>query len=196
MRGHVTALLEAYHDGELHGRRRKDVEAHLAGCESCRAELRSLQAISALLRESPAPRRLTPPDRFAAQVNLRLPAAPEQPAWQRLLHIGWQAAPVALFAAWTFIQAAFLVAGAVFIAAQLGLGGSLAADLLQLSQGGGTGIAASSLSDLWSAVLQTLSGGGPLGWGVTLNLALSALIAVLYASWLASWWVRGKQQRV
>lgn len=196
MRGHVTALLEAYHDGELKGRRHKDVEAHLADCESCRAELRSLQAMSALLRESPAPRHLTPPDRFVAQVTLRLPAAQQQPAWQRLLHIGWNAAPVALFAAWAFVQAAFLVAGAVFIAAQLGLGGNLAASLMNASQGGVSSTAASSLSEVWSAVLQMLRGGGPLGWGVMLDLALSALIAMLYASWLAAWWVRAERQRI
>jgi anti-sigma factor RsiW len=33
---HVHAWLEAYHDGELHGRRLEQVEDHLARCVECR----------------------------------------------------------------------------------------------------------------------------------------------------------------
>jgi predicted anti-sigma-YlaC factor YlaD len=195
MTEHVTAALEAYHDGELHGRRLEQVETHLAQCASCRAELDALQSLAALLQESPAPEGLTPPDRFVAQVNLRLPRSPERTVWQRALHRGWQLVPVGLLGAWTFVQAAFLVAGAVLIAAQLGLGGSLAASLLPASQGGLPGLAVSSLNEFGHVVLNTLGAGGPLGWAFTLNLALSALIAILYWSWLASWWVRTRNHR-
>jgi hypothetical protein len=48
------------------------VEAHLAECELCQAELESLESLSDLLHEVRAPE-FTSAERFAAQVNLRLP---------------------------------------------------------------------------------------------------------------------------
>ena len=48
MTEHVTAYLGAYHDGELRGRRLRQVEAHLAHCATCRAELERLRALAAL----------------------------------------------------------------------------------------------------------------------------------------------------
>lgn len=195
MNEHVTASLEAYHDGELAGRRLEQVEAHLAQCASCRAELHRLQSLAVLLRESPTPRHLTPPDRFVGQVGLRLPRQPELPAWRRMLRIGWQAAPLGLFGAWAFVQAAFLVAGVVLIAAQLGFGGDLAANLLPAANGGAFSPSVSGLSDIGSAALSVLSGVGLLGWGFALDAALTAVIAVLYWSWLASWWVRMRPHR-
>jgi len=44
MKEHVETWLAAYHDGELGERRRRLVEAHLAECGSCRAELDALRA--------------------------------------------------------------------------------------------------------------------------------------------------------
>jgi hypothetical protein len=40
-----------------------------------------------------------------------------------------------------------------------------------------------------------LSHGGPLGWAVTLNLVFLVVIALLYWSWLASWWVYGQRRK-
>ena len=85
MNQHVTPWLGAYHDGELKGLRLRQVEAHLAQCAACRVDLEKLQALGALLQESPAATGLMPPDRFVAQVGLRLPRRPTQPAWQRAL---------------------------------------------------------------------------------------------------------------
>jgi anti-sigma factor RsiW len=99
MTEHVTAWLGAYHDGELQGRRWRQVEAHLAHCATCRAGLERLRALAALLQESPAAGDLMPPERFVAQVGLRLPRRPERPAWQRGLEIGWQVVPLGLFGA-------------------------------------------------------------------------------------------------
>ena len=72
MSKHVTEWLNAYLDGELNGSQLQQVEAHLAECEACQAELESLERLSSLLHEVPAPE-FTSPERFAAQVNLRLP---------------------------------------------------------------------------------------------------------------------------
>ncbi|UCC64420.1 MAG: zf-HC2 domain-containing protein [Anaerolineae bacterium] len=200
MTEHVTAWLGAYHDGELQGRRLRQVETHLAHCATCRADLERLQALAALLQESPAAENLTPPERFVAQVGLRLPRRPARPAWQRGLEMGWRLVPVGLLGAWAFVQAVFVVAGAVLVALRMGLGGDVAAELLPASQPGlglteifslsGTG-----LNDVGRMMLQVLSSGGPLGWSVTLNLVLLVVIGLLYWSWLASWWARRQQQR-
>lgn len=195
MTQHVTAWLEAYHDGELSGLRLQQVETHLAHCTTCRAELENLRALAALLRESPAVESLTPPERFVAQVGLRLPRRPERPAWQRGLEIGWQLTPVGLLGAWAFVQAVFFVAGAVLVALPVGLGSNVVAGLLPASQQSTWlaevfSLSSASVNDVGWIMLQLLGNGGLLGWGVTLNLVLLVVIGLLYWSWLASWWAR------
>ena len=205
MTEHVTAYLGAYHDGELRGRRLRQVEAHLAHCATCRAELERLRALATLLQESPAAENLTPPERFVAQVGLRLPRRPVQTAWQRGLEIGWRTVPLGLLGAWAFVQTVFIVAGAVMIALRMGLGGDVVAGLLPASQSGpwlaqALSLSEASLSDVGRIVLQLLSNGGPWGWGVMLNLGSLVVIGLLYWSWLAIWWaVRTRvagQQRI
>jgi len=206
MTEHVTTWMGAYHDGELRGLRLRQVEAHLAHCAMCRAELERLRALAALLQESPAAENLMPPERFVAQVGLRLPLRPEQPAaaaWQRALEIGWQLAPLGLLGAWVFVQAVLTMAGAVLVALRMGLGGDVVAGLLPASQQGPSpseifGLSGASLGDVGRIVLQLLSIRAPLGWGITLNLASLVVVGLLYWSWLASWWARRQhsQRRV
>ena len=200
MTEHVTAWLAAYHDGELRGLRLRQVETHLAHCETCRAELEALQALTALLQESPVAEAITSPDRFVAQVGLRLPRRPVQPAWQRTLEAGWRLAPVGLLGAWAFGQAVFFVAGIVTGALRMGLGGDVVAGLLPVSQqrlwlAEVFSLSNVGLNDAGRIMLQMLSNGGPLGWGITLHLALSVVIGLLYCSWLASWWARRRHLR-
>jgi predicted anti-sigma-YlaC factor YlaD len=203
MTEHVTAWLGAYHDGELRGLRLQQVENHLAYCATCRAELERLRTLAALLQESPAAENLTPPEHFVAQVGLRLPRRPEQPAaaaWQRALEIGWQLAPLGLLGTWAFIQAMFVVAGAVLVALRMGLGGDVVAGLLPVSQQGLSlskvfTLSGASLGDAGRIMLQLLGNGGPLGWGVTLNLVSLVVIGLLYWSWLASWWARRQHRQ-
>jgi len=205
MTEHVTAHLGAYHDGELRGRRLRQVDAHLAHCATCRAELERLRALATLLQESPAAESLMPPERFVAQVGLRLPRRPVQTAWQKGLKIGWRTVPLGLLGAWAFVQAVFIVAGGVMIALRMGLGGDLVAGLLPVSQQGpwlaqALSLSEASLSDVGRVVRQLLSNGGTWGWGITLNLGSLVVIGLLYWSWLASWWaVRRRvsgQQRI
>jgi anti-sigma factor RsiW len=201
MTEHVTTWLGAYHDGELRGLRLRQVEAHLAQCATCRADLERLRALAALLQESPAAEILTPPERFVAQVGLRLPHRPERPAWQRTLEIGWQLAPLGLLGAWVFVQAVFTMAGAVLVALRMGLGGDVVAGLLPASQQGPPlseilSLSGASLGDVSRIVLQLLSIRAPLGWGITLNLASLVVIGLLYWSWLASWWARRQHRQL
>ncbi len=204
MTEHVTVWLGAYHDGELRGLRLRQVEAHLAHCATCRTELERLGALTALLQESPAAAGLTPPERFVAQVKLRLPRRPERPATQRALETGWRLAPLGLLGAWAFIQAMFIVAGVVLVALRMGLGGEVIAGLFPASQQGAWltdafTLSDAGLNDIGRSALWLLSGGGGLGWTLTLHLVLLVVIGLLYWSWLASWVVRTRipgQQRI
>jgi hypothetical protein len=201
MSQHVTAWLEAHHDGELTERRWRQVEAHLAHCAMCRTELERLQALSVLLRESPVAENLTPAERFVAQVGLQLPRRPERPAWQRTLEAGWRLAPLGLLGAWAFVQAVFVVARGVLVVLRTGLGGDVAAWLLPASPQGTWlteifRLSGAGLNDVLRVMPRLLSSGGPLGWGVTLNLALLFVIGLLYWSWLASWWARRQRRQL
>jgi predicted anti-sigma-YlaC factor YlaD len=197
---HVTDLLGAYHDGELSGLRLRQVEAHLEQCEACQGELSKLLALTALLQESPAAEAITPPERFVAQVGLRLPRRPQQPASRRALELGWRLVPAGLLGAGAFVQTAFILAGIVQTALRMGLGGEVAAQLLPSSQGGLwlgqlASLSGASLSEVALMILQLPSRGGPLGWTTTLYVILLVVIGLLFWSWLASWWVRyGRRQ--
>jgi anti-sigma factor RsiW len=167
MTDHVTTWLAAYHDGELTGRRAKKVEAHLAECALCRAELESLRALSAFLQEGPTPEGLLPPEQFVAQVGLRLPRRPQRPLGQRVALTGWRLVPLAVLGTWLFLQTVYVVAWMVRLIPGLELG--LVVDFLPLSVG-----------DVWRLVLA--------------NLIVPMVLVLLYWSWLASWWV-SRQER-
>ncbi len=68
----MRKLLNAYLDGELHGRRLLEMQAHLASCEACQIELKELRLVSDLLQASSAPEAL-PAERFVSQLTLSLP---------------------------------------------------------------------------------------------------------------------------
>ena len=183
MNEHVSAWLEAYHDGELDGRRLHQVQSHLAQCAVCCAELDRLQALSALLQASPAASHLTSPERFVARVGLRLPRHPAHPPWDRAASIGWRLTPVGLFGAYAILQAVFIVTGIVMLA--LRLGGEPARQSAAWFNSLGN-----SLNDLAPIGLPALGGVLPVNWDVVLYLGLMAVIGLLYWSWLATWWVR------
>ena len=183
MNEHVSTWLEAYHDGELQGRRRQQVESHLAQCAACRAELETLRTLSVLLQASPAADNLTPPEHFVAQVGLRLPRHQEQSVWQRAAGVGWRLMPVGLFGAYALVQAVFIVTGVVLFA--LRLGGDPARQSAAWLNRLGAG-----LNDIAPIGLPALGNVFPFGWGAVLYLGLMALIGLLYWSWLATWWAR------
>jgi len=187
MNEHVSAWLEAYHDSELDGRRLHQVISHLAQCAACRAELDRLQALSALLQASPATSHLTPPERFVAQVGLRLPRYQAHPLWYQAASIGWRLTPVGLFGAYAILQAVFIVTGIVMLA--LRLGGDPARQSVAWFNSLGTGL--NNLAPIGLPVLDSVLS---INWGVMLYLGLMAVIGLLYWSWLATWWVRQHHQ--
>ncbi len=181
MTEHVTSMLDRTYDGELGARERARVERHLAACATCRAALEELEELSALLHESvPAPT-LTPPDRFVAQVRLRL--APRQPLTEhRWVKIGGLAFPVALVGAWIVVQVTWLFVAAALVAVELGWGAGLG-----LQPTGGTGLLA-LLSGGWRGgldlVLDLVRLEALVRWLALVPVQTMLAIAALYGLWL------------
>jgi predicted anti-sigma-YlaC factor YlaD len=196
MSEHITKWLEAYYDGELPNRRVRQVEAHLETCPECLAELESLDKLSVLLQKAPDPDNLTPAETFAAQVGLRLPRKPAQSGWQKALRTGWQWIPVGLLGAWVFVQTAFIVSGILMWMLRIVPGAAEFTGWLPTGTRGTsllgetTNLTGAEWTEIGVFGLDILRGGGPLGWGVTLNLGLTLLLGLLFLSWLASWWIQ------
>lgn len=112
--------LNAYLDGELHGARLEQLEAHLEECADCREELKCLRRVSNLLQAAPAPQ-VTPPARFASELALQLPRREYKKAENRGIALIWWLAPVILLGAWYLTQAAIFMNGAVSFFAGSGL---------------------------------------------------------------------------
>lgn len=192
MTGHVDAWLTAYYDGELGGRRLREVEAHLAECEACRAQLDELAGLSALLMDAPQPADLTPPDRFVAQVQLQLPRQPVEAGCRpRAVELGWNLAPLGLFAVWAFIQAVAIVSEVVEVALEQGWGGEALRSVLAAPVAAPDWVAQISTAN--RITFQVLAG-TPLEGLLPLNLWITGLVGVLAGVWLALWLLRQRRQ--
>jgi hypothetical protein len=195
MSKHISEWLSAYLDGELRGSRLQHVEAHLAECNICQSELESLEKLSSLLHEAPAPE-FTSSERFAAQVNLRLPTERTSTSSKRILEIGWWMIPVGLLGVWIFIVTSSVLSDILYEANNLGLLSGLS-DWLTFG---------SSSNSYWSATLGQfgLLSGNSLNWAKATEsftrmslpqITLQISIALLYLSWIAIWWVRHQRQQ-
>jgi predicted anti-sigma-YlaC factor YlaD len=194
MSDHVLELLGAYLDGELHNGQLRRVEAHLEQCQICLEEYQALQALSTVLHEAPLSD-FPAPERFAAEVALRLPRTPVKPTRRKALEIGWWLAPVGLILLWVFLGTTMLVSNMVTTANELGL--------LKFAS---TWLVSNPLAGAyWSGALGQfgfLSGNG-LQWAelteaftrtTVLQITWQISIALLYLSWLAIWWARRTRQ--
>jgi len=193
MSDHVLELLNAYIDGELRGGQLRKVEAHLDECQSCLEEYYSLQALSATLLAAPVPD-FPAPERFAAEVALRLPRTPVKPMRSRALDIGWWLAPVGLIITWIFVSTTILVSNVVTAAGDFGLLDSASAWLVAGSSGanysaflGQFGLLTGNSLE-WAEMTEafTRTNVSQIFWQVS--------IALLYLSWLAIWWARHTRQ--
>jgi predicted anti-sigma-YlaC factor YlaD len=195
MPDHVTEWLNAYLDSELKNGRLQMVEAHLAQCEACQAELEALRDVSRLLHKIPKPE-FIPVERFTTQVNLLLPNRPVAAAGSKLFELGWWMIPVGLLAAWIFISTAVLVSNMVSTANSFGF----------LDNTTASWVSGSSESVSWTSALGRLGlmeNNGLQQWfeiteGYSRNFLPQFIwqiaIALLYLTWIAIWWARQTRQ--
>lgn len=190
MSKHITEWLNAYLDGELHGSWLQHVEAHLAECQACQSELQSLERLSGLLHKVPTPE-FTSPERFAAQVNLRLPHRQKAIPGKKIVEISWWMIPVGLLGVWIFIHTSFVVSDILSAASNLGLlsgisdwlGTSSSNDVYLSTTIGQTGLLSGNVLN-WAEATETFT-------RISLpQITLQVSIALLYLSWIAIWWTR------
>ncbi len=203
---HVTDLLGAYVDGELHGLRLRQVEEHLSGCTACRKELEELRALSSLLQKSVPMEAFTPADKFAANMVLQLSAqsaranaprraTPAQP--QKPLSFVWWLAPVGVLGAWVIAQAIFSLGSILSAANATGLlNNSLTwistAPQQSLWFSASMSLFGGQLSGASKSVLDVLNDVSVTGVSLIIQLALQIGIALAYWTWLALWWRQRK----
>jgi predicted anti-sigma-YlaC factor YlaD len=188
---YVKEWLGAYLDGELSADRRGWVEEHLATCPACQQELLQLRALTELLHADPAPAPFLEQEAFSRQVLKQLPR-PVQPAWQRAFRLGLRFTPLGLFGVWAFFQAVIWVSSALLYAVRLfPQAGSVLEVLAPAWSDRGYSLMGGGLLGralIWSG-LDALSVqiGGAIWFGplTLINLALLALLAVLFFAWLA-----------
>jgi hypothetical protein len=189
MSDHVIEWLNAYLDGELKNGRLHQVEAHLAGCSTCQAELESLQGLSNLLHAAPAPEFISS-ERFGAQVSLRLPRQLPKVAKRNTLEMGWWLIPVGLMLLWLSLNASTLVGRAMMTAHEFGLLDNAPAWMVN-----------DGSEELWSERLGEIGllNGTALQWAETVEaftkntlpaIIWQAGIALVYLSWIVLWWAR------
>jgi predicted anti-sigma-YlaC factor YlaD len=177
---HIFQWLAAYHDGELRGRRLAQVEAHLARCPECRAELEQLASLSALLGAAPEAPTLTPPDRFAAQVGMRLSRRRVVKSRSRTGQAWvWAAMPVSIVVGLAFLQVVQWLAASLSLAQLFGYGEAAVERLTT------TPVEPTSVWGQLSTEL--IRSSVPFSPQIWIGLILPAVLAVAYMLWLVVW---------
>jgi predicted anti-sigma-YlaC factor YlaD len=189
MSDHITDQLNAYMDGELKGKKLHKVDDHLAVCETCRAELESLQGLSALLQEYPAPE-FTSNERFVTQVNLLLSERRNAAPRSRILEVGWWMIPVGLLAAWIFISTAGLISNMISAADTFGLLGGASALISDTPESTTWTSRLGQVGVLQGSSLQWAESTESFTKNVLPQFIWQASIALMYLTWIAIWWAR------
>jgi anti-sigma factor RsiW len=182
MNGHIHEWLNAYHDGELRGRRLERVEAHLQDCPECREALAELEALSSLLRAEPLPPISTNPEQFAAQINLRLPRRSNSARQTSEGSGGWRMSvvPLGILAAAGFLRSVTWVTNLLTVVEGSGLKPGAVSWLLPASS--------TPPNTLQRFSLLAVDLGVPLNLDIFLSLLLPLMLAAGYLTWLALWW--------
>lgn len=188
---HVTARLQAYHDGELQPRTAEIVEAHLTKCEACLGELETLETLSSLLHEIPPAAPLISEDRFAAQVMLCLPTVKATVLPERALKWGWRLAPAMLIATWMFVQAVTVLTTGIGALLRFGIG-NRQLELLIPEQPAEGALAIGAFGSLLEALgIDAATGSldylAAVGWNTFVPLLFTGLTALAVGSWVAMW---------
>jgi hypothetical protein len=189
---HVHEWLNAYHDGELRGRKLERVQAHLDHCPECQAALTELQDLSALLGVDPLPQISLTPEQFAAQVNLRLPRQAQAASRRPKASSGasgwrWAIWPVGMMTVIWFLQSVIRVSSLLNLIELLGINPNAVSWLLPAQTG--------PVNPVQSAALTALDLGVPFNANIFLALVLPLVFAGFYLVWLALWWINQQEDK-
>lgn len=192
MGNHVHEWLNAYHDGELHGRKLARVEDHLGHCPECQQALAELESLSALLQADPLPKPSISPEQFVAQVGLRLPRQPQVGSrtqkQRRPLSWYWAFAPLAIMGMIWFLQSVTLVTNLLTVVEVLGINPQAVSWLLPAQT--------APHNPLQSASMFALDLGVPFDANLFISLILPLILAGGYLLWLALWWIKQEQEEI
>jgi Putative zinc-finger len=187
----MRTLLNAYLDGELHGRRLREFETHLASCATCQIELRELRTVSELLQADPAPE-ATPVERFVSQMTLRLPRRSQHDQQPRPSSLAWWLVPAGLLGAWFFVQTVFTLTDVVTAANLTGLLGGASVWLGNGQESFWLNTATNLFGGQFivQPTLSLLNNVSVFGFNVISGFLWQAAIVLLYWAWLCVWWIR------
>jgi anti-sigma factor RsiW len=194
MSDHITEWLGAYHDGELRGGRRRRIEAHLAGCAACRAELAEIRNLSALLADDGLMTDFFPADRFAANLALSLPRRSASPQRRSRFELAWWLVPVGLLLTWVFVDITFSLSSAITVLANTGLFGGEASWLQQAPLrmdwfDAALRLFGDTLGAPGVGALRSINNADLLLTRLAERLLPQALLAGAYLGWLLAWWL-------
>lgn len=199
MNDHVKEWLGAFHDGELHGARLRQVEVHLAMCAACQAELESIESLSMLLQENDPQAVSVNPDRFAANLALRLPRQLESTQANHAVQYGWWLIPVGLLAAWLFISITGLLSSIVILTANIPLFSDHMAWLqtspVQMEWFAATmNLFGNRLGDPELLALYTFNEANVVISWLLESLIPQIILSAAYLGWLLAWWLGHSDQ--
>lgn len=186
---HVTLWLQAYHDGELRGRKLEKVEAHLSACPECQAELAELAALSALLKSDPLPQLSTTPEQFVSQVGLQLSRRESFSETPKRSRSGWAwyLAPVGVLVVIGFIRIVSWTASLVSFLEELGGNSRMISSLAPSPQ-------PSTTSELHRITSLALGWQFPFDMTLVFLIGLPLLLAGCYFLWLVLWWIHQESE--
>jgi anti-sigma factor RsiW len=191
----MQPLLNAYLDGELHGKRLKDMETHLAACETCQKELEELRLVSERLQadtgvEAPSA------ERFVSQLTLSLPRRTQQERPTKPISPAWWLVPAGLLLGWVFIQTVYTLTDVVTAANLTGLLGGASKWLGSGEQSAWLGAATTMFGGqiLAQPAVSLLNNVSVAATGLFSELLWQAIIVLLYWAWLVFWWLRHNPQ--
>jgi len=185
MNGHLEAWIDAYLDGELSITLKRQADAHLARCQSCRDLVAERKNLTALLQGFPPASGLKPGARFVAEVELQLKPQREAARLRsQVMYLSWQFFPVALLLALAFVQTVSTLSSIVGVIPGANQILANRATLLP-----GSPILSIEVSDLFN-ILGVFN---PLGWNLFTGIAAVLVINLVYVCWLAGWWVLNRR---
>jgi predicted anti-sigma-YlaC factor YlaD len=182
MTDHMTELIDLYLDGETKPSQTSEVEQHLKICEDCSKAVAQRRRLSKLIQAHPRIINTKSDRQFAREVMSRISRQPvEQTIKTAGLEPGWIGIPLLLVLGLAFIQAVWVETSVMRFIPQVGEVLDPSQYLLPFSF---------AMPTFLGQIIQLLPRLTMWSWSLSSAVILSAVLGVLYVSWLAGWWVK------